>query len=626
VSEEKSSSSEQNHPVVRAGSLPPFSLQSSQMSKKEEENTHHVHVPLLDLFGPSSSSTTTTSMGADFKCGMTWSEFIRMQDSWKKIYAMQVSHQQQATSSTTTKGDLAVLPFLWTVSGGEQYSVYLPMILKRWQRLGMYPTLVMALDLYTADLVCRLEENDNVHGMRYFAILWDQPKLSYSRVSDVKFELPATLVDAGIPSLFIEPDIFCRRSPIPIFLQEIAYNSTDDQVLGFQPNNDMFHNHQSFDLIHTGAHPQNWYPNIGAYLVLPNPQVATFFRNIRAILAYSTNGKRYSTTLHGKEKVRFFDQAVYHVCLPQRKYERGERLYYQMYQNKTDFDLVQLCQRNVTSFRYKAISHEIMGYAPKITENTHCIHPLMGQPGQAFETKLLIARYYGFEPDIDVWDGTEQYIHFYGGDLTTSACFDRATPHNKISSNSETDVNVFRFQYQLSTLITLAIRTNRTVVLPRHVRTREGDAVQLPILVSILSIEKLVKYRFDIPRPLLDAGDGMPRHLVQSVFMAQDHFTFHDTLKAIQDEATHLHSTVIAVDRACLLVKEEDYKIAMASKNATDMIMEQNNVTKYEVLQVMSQINWCIGKRNITFYQGTHGPHDKFCENFYIVKTPGVTW
>lgn len=627
----KSSSTSIDHdPVEEASSsLPTSSSLSQWLQQSTSKNIHHV--PLFNLSSASSSANTLGGL----KCGMNWSDFLALKDSWKQMYDIQVAQatsrkgdqQESVAYDFSTSGSPPLVPLLWTVSGGEKYSVYLPMILKRWQRLGMYPTLVMALDVYTADLVCQLENdppNSSSNHAGHFAILWDQPKASYSRVSDVKFEVPAVMVDAGIPSFFIEPDIFCQRSPIPIFLQEIAFNSSDDKVLNFQPNNDTFHNHQPFDLIHTGASPGNWYPNIGAYLVLPNPQVATFFRNIRAILEYSTDGKRYSSTLHGKENIGFFDQAVYHLCLPERSYERGGRLHIHMYQNQSDFDLIQLCQRNETSFRYKAISNEIMGYAPKITENTHCIHPLLGKPGHAFEGKLLYARYHGFEPDIDIWDGTEKFIHYYSGDLTTEACYDQSFPHKRLSSKSQNDVPVFRFQYQLSALIALAIRTNRTVVLPRNVRTRQGDAVQLPLLVSVLSIEKLVKYRFDIPKPLLDQGDGMPRHGVQSVFMAQDGFTFQDTVRALE-ETHHLHSTVIAVDKACLLVKDGDYETAV-STNSTGTGIIMDNTTRNEVLHIMSQINWCIGKRDITFYEGRHGPHDKYCENFYVVKTQGVTW
>lgn len=624
-------------PVQKVLSISTTSSRNGSQHRHHDRHHHHHHVPLLNL-----SSSVSTSEMSSLKCGMNWTDFLALQDSWKEIYKIQVSQQAKKdreavglsgdtlTMSSTSSSSPPLVPLLWTVSGGEKYSVYLPMILKRWQRLGMYPTLVMALDVYTADLICSTSKeelldsnNGNDHRAGHFAILWDQPKASYSIVSDVKFEVPAVMVDAGIPSFFLEPDIFCRRSPIPTFLQEIAFNSSDDQVMHFQPNNDTLHNRQSFDLIHTGAYPENWYPNIGAYLVLPNPQVAKFFRNVRAILEYSTNAKRFSSTVHGKQNIGFFDQAIYHLCLPERSYERGGRLYTRMYQNQSDFDLSQLCQRNQTSFRYKALSNEIMGYAPQITENTHCIHPLLGRPGQAFEGKLLFARYYGFEPDIDIWeDGKEKFIRFYSGDLTTAACYDRAYPHKKLSSKSQKDVVVFRFQYQLSALIALAIRTNRTVVLPRNVRTRQGDAVQLPILVSVLSIEKLVKYRFDIPKPLLDQEDGMLRPEVQSVFMARDDLPFQDTVRVLQEEA-HSQSTVIALERACLLVKEEDYKMAVSTNSTTDVM---NNLTRNEVLHVMSQINWCIGKRDFTFYEGQHGPHDKYCEDFYVVKTQGVTW
>jgi hypothetical protein len=48
----------------------------------------------------------------------------------------------------------------------------------------------------------------NEHDVGHYAILWNQPKESYSRVLDVKFEIQAVMVDAGIHSFFLGPDIF----------------------------------------------------------------------------------------------------------------------------------------------------------------------------------------------------------------------------------------------------------------------------------------------------------------------------------------------------------------------------------------------------------------------------------
>jgi hypothetical protein len=57
-----------------------------------------------------------------------------------------------------------------------------------------------------------------------------------------------------------------------------------------------------------------------------------------------------------------------------------DRLKQHMYQNHTDFDMVLLCQSQQMSFLYKGVSNDV----PQITENTNCIHPLLGKPGQPF--------------------------------------------------------------------------------------------------------------------------------------------------------------------------------------------------------------------------------------------------
>jgi hypothetical protein len=49
------------------------------------------------------------------------------------------------------------------------------------------------------------------------------------------------------------------------------------------------------------------------------------------------------------------------------------------------------------------------------------------------------------------------------------------------------------------------------------------------------------------------------------------------------------------------------------------------NISRNEVLHVMSQINWCMGKLDFVFYEGTYGPHDKYYE-IYTMPASGVTW
>ncbi|CAB9502714.1 expressed unknown protein [Seminavis robusta] len=524
-------------------------INSSEKKQKISPSNTVVEVPLFDL-----------SSVPDLQCGMNYSDFVSLSSTWTQSWKQQ---QQQRGDKNNP------LPLAWTVSGGEKYSVYLPMLLGRWKRLGMHPVMVMALDPYTANLVCGGMNSNN--QFFFFAIQWDQPKESYSRVADVKFELPAMLIDQGIPSFFVEPDIFCRRNPIPTFVQELAANSSDDKVLQYNPQNA---SNTPFDLIHLGHIKPNWYPNIGAYYVQPNPHVATFFRNTRTILRHSKNGGRFSPVLPDNNnkparKPPFFDQFVYYLCLPERSYERGTRLAEHLYQPGTTKDWVDDCHRNVTTFRYKAISNEIMSYAPVITDNTHCIHPLMGRPGMPFTAK-------------------------------------------------KHGIHIFRMKYQIAALMALAVHSNRTVILPRNVRQQDGHAVQLPQLMSIVSMEESLggglQYRFDVPKPLLDSyGMVMKQH--HAVYMAQDNHSFQDSLQAIQ---AHRHVPVVSVDKSCLLVKDED-KDQQQQPNT-------NSVSHKEVLSVMDKIRWCIGIRDIQFHEAQQGVHGKYCEKWYVVNAKGVNW
>ena len=169
-------------------------------------------------------------------------------------------------------------------------------------------------------------------------------------------------------------------------------------------------------------------------------------------------------------------------------------------------------------------------------------------------------------------------------------------------------------------LVALARKTNRTVILPRNIRNHAEKSINLPQAASILSIGKLVNFRFYVPQPLLQgSGDGMPSMTHQSIYRVQNHHSFQDSVQAID----HSASPMVAIDNGCRLIKEDDAIHANSYGNGTT---DTATIKHSEVLWVMNQINWCLGARPLKFTLGPHGVADQFCEDFYARNPPGVTW
>ncbi|KAI2494147.1 hypothetical protein MHU86_20379 [Fragilaria crotonensis] len=142
------------------------------------------------------SQTNAESTGSDLhlsRCGMTW----------EKYYAQ---------LPPANADDPTNRPFLWIVSGGDEYRDNLGIILAKWKTLGIDPVLVVALD-EVSKVACK---------MGFAAVYWDAPIASYSRVADSKFSVAASICDRGYRSFFIEMDVFCRKILFPCSLRKIG--------------------------------------------------------------------------------------------------------------------------------------------------------------------------------------------------------------------------------------------------------------------------------------------------------------------------------------------------------------------------------------------------------------------
>ena len=207
-------------------------------------------------------------------------------------------------------------PLIWSVSGGSEYRGRLEMILHRWTMLESAPILIIALDQETAEQACKLG---------YSAIYWDLPMQAYSKVADSKFLAAAELAARGVDALFIELDVFCRKSPLEIMKQDA-------------------------DLVTVSHGDLAQKINIGLYYVKATPAMRDFFQSLSQIMQYSGSGsevkdKGYTRGEEDKPH-KWFDQDMFQVCVNYPNiYEKG---WYLANDTEKAYNFLELCKNHFT--------------------------------------------------------------------------------------------------------------------------------------------------------------------------------------------------------------------------------------------------------------------------------------
>lgn len=399
-------------------------------------------------------------------------------------------------------------PLFWTLSGGSEYKVHLKSILAQWHTIGITPVVVIALDVDTSIRVCK---------MGYQSVLWDLPKASYSQVADSKFEVAATFAELGIPSFFMEPDVFCKQSPLPLFLEK-----TESVDAG---------------IVTSGHGFADFVPNIGQFYVEPLQRTADFFRGLAAVLAFSKKHDSYIT--HKNRTAKFFDQRIFYLCLPptnpaDANYEEDRKIYLA---DRPDFDLLTLCRDAVDTepFPWSTVSNVYINAhdPPTVFESTICVHPLSDSPFSPFRLKLATAKFLGFDPAPIA--PTERLLKTITGDFTFNECWSYAfVGDDKFHLDWLTHE---KFMNYFSNLVLFAKKSGRTLVLPRYFRDQNAFAIPILSLIDIRTVEDQdVPYRF-LPPP--DSG-----HYQQRVVLADGDYD--SLLQELESE-----EPVIAVDRFC---------------------------------------------------------------------------
>ena len=474
------------------------------------------------------------------------------------------------TESTKDQDNDPTTTFLWTVSGGKSYLQRLPMLLQHWTRLGLTPLTVVSLDADTANTACRLG---------HFALLWDPPQRTYSRVADAKFGVTAALAKHHTRQWFMELDIFCRASPIPLMRQE---------MIAPKP----------MDIVHLGHGDMNFYPNIGMYCVQPKERTAQHFARLLDVLEYSKDHPQYIGS--GGNLKPFFDQDTYYHCLPPYEpygFDFGARLqrkYYTIESNMT-LDLLDKCRLNQMPISYKALSHTdiISHHPPVVLDHTICVHPLSDAAFSSLDIKIATSKFMGFDPEFDVPHArteNKRYLKEYAGDLVNNECWNTVflTTHVHSGNNGEREM----FQYQVASLILLAMKSKRILVLPRHFRDKNAWAASFPAVVDVRTIGKLVNYTFATG----EQARQIPVDDRESVWIP-DTFAPENLNQTLRTVKSFSSTPVVELRRSCGLTT---HKPGLRNDPA--------------VLRIVQKLYWCLDEPDFDpVFQRAIGSFQRFC-------------
>jgi hypothetical protein len=455
-----------------------------------------------DSFGGKSFATSTGTNLHMPVCGVTWEQYY-------------------AQLPPANPDDDDNRPFQWTISGGDAYRDYLSMILEKWKTLGLDPVLLVALDEKTAERACQLG---------FSAVHWNAPSASYSRVADSKFEVAASIADRGYRGFFIEMDVFCRRNPVPLFLNQ----------------------HQ--DLIHGGHGDVGFYSNIGTFMA--SRKMGPFFRGLRSVLRYSLDKSEFID--HTNMTKEFFDQDVYFHCLPPQGQNGDDDVvfsYPEYYlSNDTDrtHDLLRHCQQ-FKNFTHMHLPHHLMSNynPPTVYDTTYCIHPLFPVPFTPIALKMGVAKYLGWDPE--PIDRDEKFLKLASGDIESHDCWNRCFMR---ATRMDEDTSDNKISMYISALVEMAIQTNRTLILPQFIRDKESWALPTHGIVNVATLG--VPYRYMARQEAFDLRE-------KDTAVVQAAKNFSETFRRVTDEK-YRDVTFLSITKICNI---RDYKLEVLEMRRT---------------------------------------------------------
>ena len=177
---------------------------------------------------------------------------------------------------------------VWTLSGGKAYAKEIEAQMNQWDRVGIglkRNRFLIALDDINAQTACEV----GVPVAKF-----TRRKRSYSSVADAKFFISMVLARHGIDFIFIEMDIWFRKSPLPLFQ---SLPPADLTLL---------------------RHANQENINIGLYKVRASLETTRFFQSLIEVLMPSRDATLYrrgsdkGTLTHRSD---WFDQDMFVYCL-----------------------------------------------------------------------------------------------------------------------------------------------------------------------------------------------------------------------------------------------------------------------------------------------------------------------
>ena len=413
--------------------------------------------------------------------------------------------------------DVDSRPFQWTISGGDEYRENLSIILGKWRTLGIDPILVVALDDKSADMACHLG---------YSSVHWNADAASYSRVADAKFGVAASIAERGYRSFFMEMDVFCRKNPVPLFLNE------------------------NRDLVSVGHGDVGYNTNTGSFLA--SAKTGPFFRGLLKVLSYSLENREYFNQVDWIGT--FFDQSIYHHCLPTEHQNEDDDValypyeYYLMNDTKRKHNLLQHC-RGVGNFSHTRLPHHVMSNhdPPTLYDSTYCIHPLASAPFTPLAYKMGVAKFYGWDPK--PLGPNEKFLKLTAGDIESNNCWNRC-----FERSVRMDEHTFhdKLAMYISVLVEIAERTHRTLILPQYIRDKDMWALPTHAIVDVTTLG--VPYRVFPPREFHNGGGSMAEVETAVVYAAH---SFAETFRRATDKK-YAGVKVLSITKICNV---RDYKL-----------------------------------------------------------------
>jgi hypothetical protein len=182
---------------------------------------------------------------------------------------------------------------------------------------------------------------------------------------------------------------------------------------------------------------------------------------------------------------------------------------------------------------------------PTIYDSTHCIHPLANFSFTPLAFKMGAAKFFGWDPK--PLGSDERLLQLYAGDLEFANCWNWVIEHEAPRMDEFTlydKVGMFT-----AALVEIAEATNRTLVLPQYLRSRDAWALPMHAIVDVRTLG--VPYRF------LTREQSYEIEAERGLEIVTARYNFSDTFRRLTS-SQYADAPVLAIHKMCNV---RDYKL-----------------------------------------------------------------